>query len=489
MLTPVGGQDTKGLGRFSTRATLGLFALTAGAVPFLVLSLLVLRNWAPLLVFDGEVADDLNEVANRWPPVLEVFRAVTTLGGNATAVYVFVLAAAFWWIRGQRRLAAYVAVTGVGLAVLVPLTKALVDRARPVVEMPVADTPVNASFPSGHAMVAVVTWGMLAIVLLPAVRRGVRVWLVAAAVLVVVAVGFSRLVLGVHFVSDVVAGWALGAGWLAVTTASFRGWQHGQGRRTAERSDPLEAGVDTPPLVSSQQRVLPRGWATVRRLAVGAAVLFVVLVALGALVTGPLADTAVGRFDTAVVDAVSTWRTESRSDWALAASALAGTRVAIAVAGALAVIAFALTGAWRPAVFVSVALAGEAAIYTSVSRLVDRSRPDVIDLTFGLPAAASWPSGHAAAAVVVYGALAALVIGHTTSAWRWLIVALPVVVSVLTALSRVYVAAHYPTDVLAGLALGLGWLLICIRFLLLDRDGQPADGATPLRRSSNRAVS
>ena len=71
------------------------------------------------------------------------------------------------------------------------------------------------SFPSGHAQNAVVAWGVLLLVFLPVLRGRWRVVAVIAAVAVVLAIGFARVALSVHFVSDVLAGYALGAAWLA----------------------------------------------------------------------------------------------------------------------------------------------------------------------------------------------------------------------------------------------------------------------------------
>ncbi len=115
--------------------------------------------------------------------------------------------------------------------------------------------------------------------------------------------------------------------------------------------------------------------------------------------------------------------------------------------------------------FITVALVGEALLYLTVSRLVGRPRPDVADLTAGLPSAASWPSGHAAAGVVLYGAIAAVVVSRWSSPWRWVAVAVGVVVPLGVALARLYLAAHYPTDLAAGLFLGVTWLFTCIRLL------------------------
>lgn len=460
-------RSTTGLGRFGLRTVLGLVALLAGVVPFLLLLLLVQREWSPVAALDGDVAAGLNEAVAGSPTTVRVLQAVTALGGHPAAILLFTLTTVFLLIRGQRRLAVFAAVTGLSLPVLVPVTKALVDRARPMVADPVSELPSNASFPSGHATVSLVTFGTLALLALPAVRRGLRPWVVGAAVLVALAVGFTRLALGVHFVTDVLAGYALGAGILAVTTAAFRAWQHDLHHRTDEPMDPLDVDPrDVPHLAPARQPALPDGGRTVVRLLAAAAALSAVLIALGLLVTAVLGDTVLGRFDRQVAQAAVELRSPTLTDVATAVGFLSGTAMVIAVPVILAVLALAVTGSWRPVVFVLVTVAGELGTYFVVSRIVDRARPAVADLTSGLPTAASWPSGHVAAAAALYGALAALVLTLARGRWRWAVLAVPVLVVPAVALSRVYTAAHYPTDVLAGAVLGTVWVLVCARYLL-----------------------
>ena len=472
---------SEGAGRFEGRAALGLVALLVGAVPFLVLLLLVLQEWDLLRRIDQGVADGLNEAVARSPRAVGVLQVVTELGGNAVAVLVLVLTAAFLQIRGRRRASAYVCTTGIGLAVLVPLTKLLVGRDRPVVPSPVSEIPSNASFPSGHAMVALVTWTVVALVLAPAVRRQVRPWLLGAALVIALVVGFTRLALGVHFVSDVLAGWALGAGWLVTTTAAFRGWQHDQGRSSPLLSQGLEDGRPFE-LAPGSQRVLPQGRRTVVRLAVAAVGIVVALSALGLLVTGPLVETALGRLDRRLVAAFLELRTPLLTDAVRAVSALSGTPVVVALGVSQAVLALAVTRRWRASVFVAVVILGEVALYFVTAQVVGRVRPGVRDLVSGLPAGASWPSGHTAAAVVTYGALAVLVVVHARHRWRWAVVALPVVLAPMIGASRVYLAAHHPTDVGAGLLLGTLWLLACTHWLLLG----DAPAAQPARAGPGR---
>ena len=463
--------DTAGIGRFGLRALLGWAALLVGAVPFLLLWLLVQRSWSPLVALDGEVAAELNEQVSGSPLRVSALRWVTDLGGVGFATLVLVLATVFLLVRGQRRLAAFVATTGIGLAVLGPVAKAVVDRARPVVESPVVQTPSNASFPSGHAMTAVVVYGALLLVALPSVRRRARPWLVAGTALLVVLVGLTRLALGVHFVSDVLAGWALGAGWLAVTAAAFRGWQHDRGREPDEPLDPLDVpageGVHLAP---SADPALPGGRATALRLLAVAAGLFAVVTVLGLLVTAVLTGTWLGRLDRGIVREFVELRSPGLTTVMETVSTLSGTRTVIVLGLVLAVLGSAVAASWRPVVFVLGTLVGEVVLYFTSAQVVSRARPAVADLTSGLPSGASWPSGHSAAAAVLYGGLAALVLVYARGRWRWLVLAVPLLLAPAIGVSRVYVAAHHPTDVLAGLALGAVWVWACARFLLPTPD-------------------
>ncbi|WP_299958729.1 phosphatase PAP2 family protein [uncultured Modestobacter sp.] len=482
--SPPADERPRAPGRFGVRAVLGLVALLVGAVPFLALWLLVQQNWSPLASLDGDVAAELNEVVSRSPLLVSVLRGVTDLGGAGASVLVTTLATLFLLIRQHRRLAAFVAVSGIGLAVLVPLTKFIADRARPVVENPVVDTPSNASFPSGHAMTAVVTWGVLALVVLPLVRRRLRPWLVAGLALLVFVIGFTRLALGVHFVSDVLAGWALGVAWLAITTVAFRGWQHDRHQHSDEPMDPLDVDpAEVPRPAPTHQAALPAGWTTVLRLAGVAVALFATLAGLGLLVTGVLGDTALSRWERSVAGWFVDQRADTLTTVAEAVGTLSGTRAVIAVGLGLAVLSLAVVGSWRPVVFVLTVVLGELLLYFVVGQVVGRLRPEVADLTDGLPTGASWPSGHAGMAVALYGGLAALVIAYAEHRTRWAVLAVPVLLAAAIALSRLYVAAHYPTDVVAGLLLGTVWVLGCAWAFQLGRQ-QPAEEPVPARSAT-----
>jgi membrane-associated phospholipid phosphatase len=134
------------------------------------------------------------------------------------------LLAVLLWFRHARRLALWITATMIGGAVLDTVLKTVVGRARPVFAHPVATAP-GASFPSGHAFTATLGAGVVLLTVLPLLPRRGRAlgWLIAASV--PLAVGYSRIALGVHWMSDVLGGWLLGIGLLAGTTAAFETWR------------------------------------------------------------------------------------------------------------------------------------------------------------------------------------------------------------------------------------------------------------------------
>jgi undecaprenyl-diphosphatase len=110
---------------------------------------------------------------------------------------------------------------------------------RPVLTHPVAHES-GLSFPSGHAQAAIVGYAVLLLVFLPILHGAWRRVAVAVAVLMVLAIGFSRIALGVHYVSDVVGGYVLGAAWVAAMAAAFNAMRVDRGRRPVDVREGLE---------------------------------------------------------------------------------------------------------------------------------------------------------------------------------------------------------------------------------------------------------
>jgi undecaprenyl-diphosphatase len=225
--------------RFGARALLAALALTLVAVPFALLLFLVEDGWRPLLRIDNGARDDLHAIVVRHHWLVTVAKGLSTIG--STPVYLLVFAALAAWLahRGLRRLALFAVVTMVGSALINLLVKTAVHRARPVLPDPVAHAH-GLSFPSGHAQGIVVACGVLLLVFLPVVRGPWRRVAVGVAVVMVSAIGVARIALGVHYVSDVLAGYVLGAAWVAAMTATFSAWRRDRGRSDVDPARGLE---------------------------------------------------------------------------------------------------------------------------------------------------------------------------------------------------------------------------------------------------------
>lgn len=151
--------------------------------------------------------------SHREPWLTSAFKVLTWLG--STAVLIPVALASGGWLRrtsGSRRPLLVLAMTLAGAFGFSQLVKHLVGRARPDDRLVHA---VGYAFPSGHATFAAAGWLAVAVLLAGAWPRR-RTVLVAAALVVIAIVGASRVYLRVHWTTDVLAGWALGALWLTI---------------------------------------------------------------------------------------------------------------------------------------------------------------------------------------------------------------------------------------------------------------------------------
>jgi membrane-associated phospholipid phosphatase len=223
--------------RLALRLGLGLAAVLVLGVPFLLLALLVRAHWDPLFRLDTSVANGLHRIAVRDGWLVSLLKAISTVFDPITfRVVTTVVAVVLLW-RRRFRLGSWTLVTIWGAALFGLLLKILVDRARPDLVDAVATAP-GRSFPSGHALTSTVGSAVLLLLVSPLLRRRWRAVAIVVAVLIPLVVGFARIGLGVHFLSDVVAGELLGLGWVAVTAAAFESWRRDVG---LPPSEPTEA--------------------------------------------------------------------------------------------------------------------------------------------------------------------------------------------------------------------------------------------------------
>ena len=212
------------------RLTAGPLVIAAGAIIFAALASQLGEGHA-MQKGDQAIADALRTGV---PPAVHwVFAAITHLADPATLTALCTAVALGLWIRRRFALASgwVFAVAGNGL--LNVTLKEAFARARPLPAQG-ATLLADFSFPSGHASGAVVAYGMLAYLAMRLLAPRWHMPAGATAAVVVALVGASRVVLGVHFASDVIAGFASGTAWLAlcitgVEIARWRGARNGLG--------------------------------------------------------------------------------------------------------------------------------------------------------------------------------------------------------------------------------------------------------------------
>ncbi|MDR7254710.1 undecaprenyl-diphosphatase [Nocardioides sp. BE266] len=209
--------------------------------------------------------------------------------------------------------------------------------------------------------------------------------------------------------------------------------------------------------------------ATARTLGLVWAALMVGVLAWGWVLTGPL-ESVIDPWDDGVERSIAAQRTADLDVAAAIGSGLADTLVGVLLAVVVAGLLAWWQRSWRPAAYFAVLVSGYLALYVIVTHLVTRDRPPVKILDPGLIPDHSYPSGHVATSIVVYGGIALwfAVVAPRWRRWTWPLFLVPLVV----APSRLYQGAHHPTDVLTSFVFATVWLVLVAR-VLLSRASEP----------------
>ena len=195
-------------------------AVAVGGTLLLLLAVLVRLRWDAIQDLDDVVARAARDLVDDSATVLSLARALTHLGDPLiVSLATVVLAAGLMAVRSYRA-AAYIAAVRIAVVVATAGLKEAVARARPDQLHPVA-VAHGYSFPSGHASGSAALWCSIAVIVAARTRRSVAL---AVALVVPVVVAATRVLLGVHFLSDVVAGLALGIE-TAAALALLRSWR------------------------------------------------------------------------------------------------------------------------------------------------------------------------------------------------------------------------------------------------------------------------
>jgi undecaprenyl-diphosphatase len=223
-------------------------------------------------------------------------------------------------------------------------------------------------------------------------------------------------------------------------------------------------------------------------LAVGV-LLFGMLLGIGWLLTHVEPGTGLGAADIGVLQWLVAHRIPELDTISLYVVNLASTTTVL-VSGVVAGVgaALALRCAW-PLVMLAIALVGELVLFLNAAIVVGRPRPPVPHLDAALPPTSSFPSGHTAAAICLYGGVAVIVLRVVKAWWRWLVLGAAALVIVAVALARLYRGAHYPTDVVGSVLFAVPWLVVASRACGPGRTptGRPTTtGSDPATSSGRR---
>jgi undecaprenyl-diphosphatase len=222
------------LGTHEMTVLLALAGVAGGVWGFALLADEVLEGGTQ--AFDRKVllafrhGDALAPLGPPW--VHEGARDVTSLGGTAVLTLVTAIAAGFLALDGKRRMALFVCASVLGGLAVSTILKDVFHRPRPDL-VPYSVYVSGASFPSGHSMMSAVTYLTLGALLARSqARKRLKAYFLLMAMLLTLAVGVTRVYLGVHWPTDVLAGWTAGAVWALLCWLAAR-WL--QSRQTLER--------------------------------------------------------------------------------------------------------------------------------------------------------------------------------------------------------------------------------------------------------------
>lgn len=175
----------------------------------------------------GDPGDPLGPL---W--VEEAMRDVTAMGSTAVVGFITLSAAAYLIIRRNYQTALLLLVAVFGAYLLSHILKSTFGRPRPDL-VPRATAVFNPSYPSGHSMLAAVVYLTLgALLARQEAQRRLKLFIMGLAIFTAAAIGISRIYLGVHWPTDVVAGWAAGAIWAILVWLADR-WLRSRGQRKA----------------------------------------------------------------------------------------------------------------------------------------------------------------------------------------------------------------------------------------------------------------
>lgn len=230
------------------RRTAGGFLLTASILVLFVVAIFIgllldmIPDYSGLAATDKSVAEWGSR--NGSTSTAQAMKWITQLGSTPVVTVSLIVTACVDYIRRRsREVFAFVAAVGLGELLLSNVLKVIVSRDRPSVDGGGLVVAHGYSFPSGHTFAAAAAWSAIALVLGRDRSRRARALLAGGAALIAISVATSRALLGVHWLSDVIAGLAVGWGWFMIVAIIFGGRAQRLGDPVADHPKGVVAGA------------------------------------------------------------------------------------------------------------------------------------------------------------------------------------------------------------------------------------------------------
>jgi undecaprenyl-diphosphatase len=201
------------------KVLLAFLAIVLGTLGFLILAGLVMGGRADNI--DMRIVWSLRDPAHSWKPVgpqwlFEIMRDITSLGGATIVFLITLFAAGYFFLRKEYTFLALILIAIIGGVILDYNLKEFFGRVRPSIYSYLADVK-SYGFPSGHSMMSTIVYLSLAAIMARMQERRInKIYILSVALFLTFIIGISRVYLGAHFPTDVLAGWSIGLAWAAL---------------------------------------------------------------------------------------------------------------------------------------------------------------------------------------------------------------------------------------------------------------------------------
>jgi len=450
-------------GWFAKWPLIGLMLFLLGSLTFSALAYNVRTN-GPLLQWDMTAAKMLHADAKNTPSsLIEYIIFGFFVGKEIIIVIGTILAIYFLYKHFWRELAMVLFGLGGGGLIWYFLSHYF-DRPRPATQMDIISL-TDPSFPSGSALFAVLCYGLLAYLLVPKMPSRFWKWFVAIMLMLLIAfVGFSRLLLGGLYMTDVIAGYALGLAWAGLIYTlmeRFFGEEMIRNQESSLKGTPIP-GLRAPGLFR-RWPIIGLGMILLGGLSFGA-------LGYNLINHGPLVQLDVSVYKQLLATAKAA---PPNVNEIMLFGFFIGKEV-VQVIVTILTLYFLYKRFWRELAMLWISSAVGSVLWNFIIAYFARPRPPE-QTGLVIKTIPSFPSGHAMSAMICYGFLAYLLVPKMPSLfWKWTLSIAALLIVLFDGFSRIFQGSHYLTDVLAGYALGIAWAglvyTLIERFFLRRKD-------------------